>query len=265
MMANYLHGYHTDEQQRLIDQAGFLAPLIYPSVDFTGCKKLLELGSGVGAQTAVLLGLFPDLTITSVDFSEAQLATAAENLKDFVGRVTLVHQDAQELQLEDKFDSAFICWALEHIADPLAVMMRLKDHLLPGAKLHITEVFNSTFYYKPQSPALEHYYQAYNQQQIDFGGNPDVGAQLGNLLAHAGFKEIQLSRSGFHLDQSQPETLRRFIEFWKILMKSGAPGMLESGVVTQVDIDAMESDLDSILLDENAVFFYQFVQAKATV
>lgn len=264
-MSQYLHGYNTDEQQRLIDQAGFLAPLIYPSVDFTGRKKLLEIGSGVGAQTAVLLGLFPDLQITSVDFSEAQLAMAGENLKDFADRVTLVHQDAQELLLEEKFDSAFICWALEHIPDPLAAMKRLREHLLPGAKVHITEVFNSTFYYRPAAPALERYYKSYNQQQIDFGGNPDVGAQLGNLLAHAGFKEIVLSRSGFHLDQSQPDELRRFVEFWKILMKSGAPSLLDSGSISQTDIDAMESDLDQLVADENAVFFYQFVQAKATV
>jgi len=264
-MGQYLHGYNTDEQQRLIDQAGFLAPLIYPSVDFTGCKKLLEIGSGVGAQTAVLLGLFPELKITSVDFSEAQLAKAAENLKDFSERVTLVRQDAQKLQLEEKFDSAFICWALEHIPDPLAVMKRLRAHLVPGAKIHITEVFNSTFYYRPLAPALGHYYQIYNEQQIRFGGNPDVGGQLGNLLAQGGFREIRLSRSGFHLDQSQPEELKRFIEFWKILMKSGAPGMLESGAIAQTDIDAMESDLDRILADENAIFFYQFVQAKATV
>ena len=264
-MTKYLHGYNAEEQQRLIDQAGFLAPLIYPSVDFGGCQKLIEIGSGVGAQTAVLLRLFPDLQITSVDYSEAQLTKAAENLRDFSDRVTFVRQDAEALQLNEKFDSAFICWALEHISDPLSVMKRLRVHLLPGAKIHMTEVFNSTFYFLPKSPALSNYYQRYNQQQRSFGGNPDVGGQLGNLLVHAGFREIQLFRSGFHLDQSQPQELKRFIEFWKILMKSGAPGMLESGLITQIDIDAMESDLDRILADENAVFFYQFVQAKATV
>lgn len=264
-MAKYLHGFNAQEQQRLIDQAGFLAPLIYPTVDFSGCKKLIEIGSGVGAQTAVLLGLFPELTITSVDFSETQLAKAKENLKDLASRVTFIRQNAETLSLNEKFDSAFICWALEHITDPLSVMKCLRAHLLPGAKIHITEVFNTTFYYYPPSPALARYYQAYNQQQIEFGGNPDIGGQLGNLLSQAGFKEIQLLHGGFHLDQSQPDELKRFIEFWKILMKSGAPGLLESGLTSEKDIFEMEKDLDRILADENAVFFYQFVQAKATV
>lgn len=264
-MDRYLHGYTSQEQQRLIDQAGFLAPLIYPAVDFSGEKSLLEIGSGVGAQTSVLLRLFPDLHITSVDSSATQLAKAKKNLKEFEDRVTFVCQDAQDLHLADRYDSAFICWALEHISDPLSVLKGLRAHLVSGANVHITEVFNSTFYYLPACPALAHYYRAYNEQQRSFGGNPDIGAQLGNLLFHAGFKYIQLSRQGFHLDQSQAEELNKFIDFWKILMKSGAEGLLRSGNIKQDEIDAMERDLDRIRLDENSVFFYQFVQAKATV
>ncbi|WP_332911995.1 hypothetical protein [Algoriphagus boritolerans] len=45
-MIKYLHGFTSEEQQRLVDQAGFLAPLIYPTVNFAGCRKLLEIGSG---------------------------------------------------------------------------------------------------------------------------------------------------------------------------------------------------------------------------
>jgi SAM-dependent methyltransferase len=264
-MAKYLHGFKPEEQQRLIDQAGFLAPLIYPTVDFSGCNKLLEIGSGVGAQTSVLLGLYPELKISSVDFSEAQLAKAQENLIDHSGRVTFIHQNAENLDLDEKFDSAFICWALEHMTNPLQVLRQVKKHLVPNAKIHITEVFNSTFYCRPESPAMDIYYQKYNEQQRSFGGNPDVGSQLGNLLFQAGFQEIQLMHNGFHLDQSNSAELKRFIDFWKILMKSGAPGLLENGSITQKDIDQMDFELDRILADENAVFFYQFVQAKASV
>jgi ubiquinone/menaquinone biosynthesis C-methylase UbiE len=264
-MVKYLHGFNSQEQQRLMDQAGFLAPLIYPTVDFSGCKKLLEIGSGVGAQTRVLLGLFPQLQITSVDFSSAQLDKAKENLRDFESRITFVNQDAERLLLHDKFDSAFICWALEHITSPIAALQQLRTHLLPGSKIHITEVFNSTFYCYPKSPAMDYYYQKYNEQQLRFGGNPDVGSQLGNLLFQAGFSKISLMHNGFHLDQSNPAELKRFIDFWKILMKSGADGLLEAGMVTQEDIAQMENDLDRVTADENAVFFYQFVQAKATV
>jgi hypothetical protein len=48
-------------------------------------------------------------------------------------------------------------------------------------------------------------------------------------------------------------------------MKSGAPAMLESNWMTQEEVVAMEKDIDAIISDENAIFIYQFVQAKATV
>lgn len=79
-MTAYLHGFIPEEQQRLMDQAGVLESLIYPRIDFFGCKKLLEIGSGVGAQTETLLRLFPDLEITCVDYSQSQLDRAKQNL-----------------------------------------------------------------------------------------------------------------------------------------------------------------------------------------
>ena len=79
-MANYVHGFDPEEQLRLKEQAEFLAPMVYKELDFSGCKQLLEVGSGVGAQTRILLERFPDLQITCVDYSAVQLAQARINL-----------------------------------------------------------------------------------------------------------------------------------------------------------------------------------------
>ena len=79
-MANYVHGFDPEEQLRLKEQAEFLAPMVYKELDFSGCKQLLEVGSGVGAQTRIMLERFPDLQITCVDYSAVQLAQARINL-----------------------------------------------------------------------------------------------------------------------------------------------------------------------------------------
>jgi hypothetical protein len=42
-------------------------------------------------------------------------------------------------------------------------------------------------------------------------------------------------------------------------------GTLEAGTNTRIHIEAMESDLDKLVLDENSIFFYQFVQTKTTL
>ncbi len=263
-MTTYLHGFIPEEQQRLIEQAGILGSLIYPRIDFSECKNLLEIGSGVGAQTEVLLKLFPDLHITCVDFSESQLERARKKLKEYSDRVSFICQDAKQLILSGKYDSVFICWALEHISAPIEVLISLKSFLKPGAKIWITEVFNSSFYFTPTLPGLKKYFDAYNILQVRLGGDPDVGAKLGNMLKESEYKAIELFNGGFHLDQRNPQELYKIIAYWKGLMKSAANSMIQVGIISEKEVIDMENDLDQIAKDENAVFFYQFVQAKAT-
>ncbi|MEB2783473.1 hypothetical protein [Algoriphagus persicinus] len=74
-----------------------------------------------------------------------------------------------------------------------------------------------------------------------------------------------MSLARFHLDQRDPEELSKIVQYWKGLMKSAGPGLRDAGLVSEDDILAMEKDLDSISNEENAVFFYQFVQINATV
>lgn len=261
----YLHGFIPEEQQRLIDQAGFLTPLIYPRIDYEGCKKILEIGCGVGAQTAKLLELFPEAHITCVDNSETQLSKAKENLQFAGDRVSFILQDAMNFDLPEQYDGVYICWVLEHISNPLKVFKSLKPYLKAGVKIWITEVFNSTFYYYPQGIHMDAYYEKYNQYQLSCGGNPDIGANVGNLLFQAGFDNIQLFPGGFHLDRRESKYLFDFLQFWKTLMKSGSQGMLEAGLITHKDIELMERDVDNIYADESSVFYYRFVQAYATI
>ncbi len=259
----YLHGFIPEEQQRLLDQANFLASKIYANVDFSGCSHLLEIGSGVGAQTQQLLNRWPEMRITCVDYSQVQLDQAQRNLHSAGDRVRFFCQNAKSLALEQEYDAVFICWTLEHIPEPIKVLESVKKYLKPGAKIWATEVFNSSYYLYPDLPDQRKYYAAYNQLQSDLGGNPDIGPQLGNILTRAGYRSISLNHNGFFLDQTKPEELRQMIDFWIILLKSGAPGLLEAGRVSFQDIIAMENDLKKVGIHENAVFFYQFVQAFA--
>ncbi|MEN2280822.1 methyltransferase domain-containing protein [Algoriphagus sp. SE2] len=264
-MTNYIHGYVPEEQERLVEQAGVLGPLIYPRIDFEGCKHILEIGCGVGAQTKVLLSLFPEMDITCVDAESRQIEKAKNNLQSHESRLSFHVQDARNLDLGTKFDGAFLCWVLEHIPNSQLVLERLREYLEPRAKIWITEVFNSSFYFQPTLSGLSNYYEKYNSFHRSLKGDPDIGAKLGNILTQTGFKGIELFKGGFHLSQHDPASLRKFTSYWKGLMKSGAPSMLEAGWITKQEIDEMEKDMDVIAADENAVFYYQFVQAKATV
>jgi hypothetical protein len=76
------------------------------------------------------------------------------------------------------------------------------------------------------------YDERYNQLQHTHVGNPDLGAQLGNMLFKAGYKEAALFHGGVHLDQSKSEALYKMLVFWKLLRESASFGLLEAGLIT---------------------------------
>lgn len=262
----YIHGYQEVEQERLRDQALVIEKPIYDALDFSSARHLLEIGSGVGAQTEVLLKRFPHLKITGVEYEPKQIQKAKANMERLgytSDHVTFIQQDAHFLDLPDRYDAAFICWVLEHVDDPQQVLESMKPFLLYGATVSITEVFNASFYTYPLLPAVMHYWKVYNEFQLSLGGNPHIGVQLGNLLAKAGYREISLRADGFHLDQRDLAQKNRVFDYWKNLMSSGAPLLIGAGLIKAEEVLAMQEGLDYLKSLEDSVFYYSFIQASA--
>lgn len=267
--APYLHGFSRTEQTRLMKQARLAESTIFRHVDYPGAKRLLEVGSGVGAQTEILLRRFPDLHATCVDFSPTQLEAARDNLggKPWLeGRYTLQQADASDLPFDPRsFDSAFLCWVLEHVPSPARVLSEVRRVLSPGSPVYITEVMNASFLLDPYSPNVWRYWMAFNDFQIDSGGDPFVGAKLGNLLLAGGFHEVTTEIKTFHFDNREPAQRKTMIAFWEELLLSAADQLLAAGKVTGEIVDGVRNEMRLVQNDPNAVFFYSFVQARAVV
>jgi ubiquinone/menaquinone biosynthesis C-methylase UbiE len=265
----YLHGFSPTEQARLQRQARIAESTIFRSIDYTGARRLLEVGSGVGAQTEILLRRFPDLHATCVDLSEAQLGAARANLGGMPwldGRYELHHADATDLPFEPRtFDSAFLCWVLEHVPSPARVLSEVRRVLAPGSPVYITEVMNSSFLLDPYSPNVWRYWMAFNDFQHEHGGDPFVGAKLGNLLLAGGYRDVQTEIKTFHFDNREPARRKVMIAYWEDLLLSAADKLIDAGAVTQDVVDGMRREMQQVQSDPDAVFFYAFVQARATV
>lgn len=265
----YLHGFSPVEQARLMKQARLAESTIFSSIDYTGVRRVLEVGSGVGAQTEILLRRFPDIHVTCVDFNEAQLEAAERNLSKMPwcqGRYTLQQADATNLPFSPReFDAAFLCWVLEHVPSPARVMNEVRRVLAPGSPVYITEVMNSSFLLDPYSPNVWRYWMAFNDFQYDSGGDPFIGAKLGNLLLAGGYRDVATEIKTFYFDNREPARRKTMIAFWEELLLSAADQLLEAGRVTQEIVDGMRRELNDVQNDPNAVFFYSFVQARATV
>ncbi len=265
----YLHGFTAEEQERLRRQARFLSYKVHDQLPFRRCRQLIEVGCGVGAQTEILLRHFPDLHVTGIDASEDNLSAARAHLGGLGwadGRFDLQRMDATRLDFgADRFDGAFLCWILEHVGNPMQVLSETRRVLRPGSPIAVTEVQNATFFIDPYSPNTLAYWRAYNDLQMDVGGDPFVGAKLGNLLLSTGYQDITTKVRTFHLDNRHGNERAEFLAYWTELLLSGCEDLLRSGRVSQETVDGMKEELDLVGHDPNAVFFYSFVQARAKV
>ncbi|MBI4472251.1 MAG: hypothetical protein HY646_06255 [Acidobacteria bacterium] len=89
-----------------------------------------------------------------------------------------------------------------------------------------------------------------------------MGAKLGGLLIDAGFHRIQSFVKSFHYDKRFPHQRKRFMEFWRSLLLSATPSMLENGVVSQALVKKMVEELDTASGAEDSVIFYSWIQAQ---
>ena len=135
--------------------------------------------------------------------------------------------------------------------------------LVPGSPVVCSEVLNATFFIDPYSPDTLRYWMAFNDHQLSLGGDPFVGAKLGNLLQSVGYRDVSTEVKTFHLDNRAPGERAEFLAYWTELLLSGAPALLAAGKTSQEIVDGMTRELDVVARDPNSVFFYSFIQARA--
>lgn len=268
MSSGYIHTFSAEEQSRLVAQAAFLEPYIFPTIDFAGCARVLEVGCGVGAELQILHRRFPQLHLTGLDFSEAQLAKARELLRAELaaGAVDLHQGSAYELPFPAaSFDGACLIWVLEHLNDPVRALREARRVLRSGGVLSVTEVFNAGLRVEPPCPALADYWNAFNTLQRQLGGAPDVGAELETLAAAAGFGEIQFRTLPVRMDarMSDPAQRDEFIGYWRTLWLSGAAQLLERGLVSPALVDAMQAEFNALAANPAAIYDYSARQVTA--
>ena len=129
-----MHGYSERETERLADQANTLTHLLHHDTSYPPGSRVLECGCGTGAQTVFLAAGSPDAQIVSVDVSPASLDRARARVQAAGFRnVTFRVADIFHLPFEDaSFDHVFVCFVLEHLADPIKALRCMARVLRPG-------------------------------------------------------------------------------------------------------------------------------------
>jgi len=262
---NYVHGYSARESARLTDQATTLTELLHSDTVYPTGSTILEAGCGVGAQTVILSRNSPGAHFTSIDISPTSLEAAAalisrENIKN----VTFQHADIFELPFPaEHFDHIFVCFVLEHLADPIAALRALLPVLKRSGTITVIEGDHGSTYFHPESPLASQAVQCLIDIQAQLGGNSLIGRQLYPLLKNAGFADVSVSPRMVYVDSSKQGLLKGFTRNTFIAMVEGVrQEALSRKLMTADQWDKGIADLYASA-GEDGVFCYTFFKGTA--
>jgi ubiquinone/menaquinone biosynthesis C-methylase UbiE len=223
MTDRYVHGYDKRESDRLQDQARTLVDLLHSDTAYPPHSRVLEAGCGVGAQTITLARNSLHVRIVSLDVSANSLAQAqAKAAAVGLANVEFIQADIFNLPFDrGAFDHVFVCFVLEHLAQPVEALITLKLLLRPGGTITVIEGDHGSAYFYPDSPAAHAAIQCQIKLQRATGGNALIGRQLYPLLVTAGFDEIHVSPRMVYADASRPDLVEGFTKKTFIAMVEG--------------------------------------------
>jgi SAM-dependent methyltransferase len=262
-MTTYVHGYNQHESRRLADQAQTLADLLHAGTAYPPGSRVLEVGCGVGAQTVHLVRSSPGARITSVDVDESSLAQARARLPGHDFR----HADLFDIGLFDTdgaYDHAFVCFVLEHLADPAAALARLRRLVRPGGTVTVIEGDHGSAFFHPDDPAAHRVIDCLVTLQRDAGGDGLIGRRVEPLLTAAGFRDVHTRPCTVYADSTRPGLVEGFTRNTFTAMVAGVRDeALAAGLVTETQwrqgIEALERTAAP-----GGTFHYAFFKGVAT-
>ena len=257
---DYVHGYATAEQERLLRQAEhWRDELILAGTRLAQGTRLLEVGCGVGAVLGILGMAFPGVILAGVDIEARQLETARAHLRRLGLEADLRQADALELPYPDtSFDHVWMMWFVEHLADPVGALKEARRVLVSGGALTAIEVDYNTIWASPTSHALNVLFAAV-ARAMEAAGRSDAGSRLHEWLAEAGFTsvdpgEIRLSYTG--------KDLVRQVPYVAAVVESTLPELAQLPGVSVSELEVGFAELRALPTTPNAALGWVVHKAK---
>lgn len=263
MSGAYVHGYDPLESTRLQDQAETLVDLLHSDIAYPDGSSVLEAGCGVGAQTVPLARNSPGARITSVDVSSDSLAEAERRtIAAGLAGVRFRQADIFALPFEPaSFDHLFVCFVLEHLADPVEALRRLGRLLRPGGTVTVIEGDHGSTYFHPDSEAAHRAIRCQVALQAAAGGDALIGRRLYPLLRDAGYDAVRVSPRLVYVDGSRPALAEGFTRRTFTAMIEGVRARaIEAGMTGPDAFDDGVRDLRRTA-EPDGVFCYTFFKA----
>lgn len=264
-MTNYVHGYSSEEAKRLKDQATTLAEMLYGDLRYPEGALVLEAGCGTGCQTVHLAGANPQTRFVALDRAADSLRIAQQAV--FAHGLSNVCFERGDLLTPpfaaQSFDHVFVCFVLEHLADPAAALQALRRLLKPGGTITVIEGDHGSFYCHPETARARRTVACLVRLQAALGGDSLIGRRLHPLLDSADFAEVRVEPRMVYVDGSRPALIEGFARNTFIAMVRGVRRQaIAGGLIDAADWDAGVRDLERAAT-RDGTFCYTFFRAQA--
>jgi SAM-dependent methyltransferase len=261
----YVHGYSPRESERLADQAQTLTGLLHDDTRYPAGSRVLEAGCGIGAQTVILARNSPGALITSLDISEDSIKRAEEKIRqEGITNVTFRHGDIFQLPFEPaSFDHIFVCFVLEHLAEPQRALEHLRPLLKDGGTLTVIEGDHGSTFFHPENADARKAVHCLVELQRQIGGNALIGRELYPLVSGAGYRDVHVSPRMVYVDASRPGLVEGFTKLTFTAMVEGvADEVHRQGLMSR---EAWERGIAALYrtAEKDGVFCYTFFKATA--
>lgn len=260
----YVHGYDPAESLRLQDQASTLVDLLHHDTSYPAGARVLEAGCGVGAQSVPLARNSPGAEIDSVDLSAASIAEARARV-EAAGCANVRFRQADVLDLPfaaAHFDHVFVCFLLEHLADPVAALRALLRVLKPGGTITAIEGDHGPIAFHPENAAARDAIACQAELQRRAGGDAFLGRRLHPLLAEAGCADVVAGPRTVYVDGTRPDLAEAFTRKTFTAMIAGVRAeAIATGLITPERFDAGIGGLERAAAPDG-VFLYTFFKAR---
>jgi SAM-dependent methyltransferase len=264
----YVHGYSAQEARRLGDQADTLAGLLHAGTSYPAGSRVLEVGCGVGAQTVHLVAAGPDAHLVAIDVSADSLAQARAHVAANAPGADVEWRQADLFDLpfaDASFDHLFVCFVLEHLAEPRRALAGLRRVLRPGGTITVIEGDHGSAFFHPVSIFAAAAVDCLVQLQADAGGNGLIGRELQPLLTAAGYRDVLVEPRTVYVDATRPALVEGFtLNTFTAMVESVRDAALLAGLMTEPAWERGVADLRRTA-EDGGTFHYTFFKATAVL
>jgi ubiquinone/menaquinone biosynthesis C-methylase UbiE len=172
--------------------------------------RLLDIGCGPGS-ISIGLGKYV-AQVVGLDQESGVVAEADERYA-MASNVTFVTGSAYALPFSaGSFDVVYAHQVLQHVADPVALLVEAKRVLRPGGVVAMRDADYATMTHHPRDPILDRWLEIYHAVARANGGEPDAGRHLLEWVTTAGFRNPVATTSTW--TYATPESRQGWAELW---------------------------------------------------